>query len=140
MRRFLENQKEIGVNMAVVGFMVEALKFFEDKTADEIKTIAVDIAMQGMHGYNPREEGLPGGYNPRESIFGLSYYGLLLCELGFGHAGIVGTIADAIRSGVQTGSDDVPEKMRMVSGYRSGWLYLCNNTNGLQAVIGLMNG
>lgn len=70
MRRFLENQKEIGVNMAVVGFMVEALRLFEDKTADEIKTIAIDIAMQGMHGYNPEKKDYRVGTIPGKVFSG----------------------------------------------------------------------
>lgn len=53
MNAFLENQKEIGINMAVVMFMVGALEFFESKSKDEIKKIALEIAMQGTQGYDP---------------------------------------------------------------------------------------
>jgi len=53
MEQFRQSQKKIGTNMAVVLFMVEALKYFEGMTGDRIKTIAVEIAMQGIHGYRP---------------------------------------------------------------------------------------
>ncbi len=53
MEQFRQSQKNIGTNMAVVLFMVEALKYFEGMTKDKIKTIAVEIAMQGIHGYRP---------------------------------------------------------------------------------------
>jgi Tfp pilus assembly protein PilF len=53
MKTFLENQKEIGLNMAVVMFMVGAIEFFETKSKDETKKIALEIAMQGTQGYDP---------------------------------------------------------------------------------------
>jgi hypothetical protein len=53
MKTFLENQKEIGLNMAVAMFMVDAFEFFEGKSKDEIKKIAFEIAMQGTQGYDP---------------------------------------------------------------------------------------
>jgi tetratricopeptide (TPR) repeat protein len=53
MQKFLKSHEDSGLNMAVVMFMVDALEFFATKPKEEIKKMAVDIAMQGIHGYNP---------------------------------------------------------------------------------------
>ncbi|MHB1147333.1 MAG: tetratricopeptide repeat protein, partial [Lutibacter sp.] len=53
MKKFQQSQAEIGVNMAVVLFMVDALQFFEKLPNEEIKKIAYEIAMQGTQGYSP---------------------------------------------------------------------------------------
>jgi hypothetical protein len=53
MKKFQQSQAEIGVNMAIVMFMVDALQFFEGMPNDEIKKIAFEIAMQGTQGYSP---------------------------------------------------------------------------------------
>ncbi len=53
MDKFQKSQKQIGVNMAVAMFMVDAFRFFESMPQDEIKKIALDIAMQGTQGYRP---------------------------------------------------------------------------------------
>ncbi|MEI7676407.1 MAG: tetratricopeptide repeat protein [Bacteroidales bacterium] len=53
MNQFLESQKEIGLNMAVVVYMIDAMRFFKDKTKESVKQIAMEIAMQGTQGYNP---------------------------------------------------------------------------------------
>lgn len=53
MDKFQKSQEQIGINMAVTMFMVDALQFFEDKTKEEIKKIAFEIAMQGTQGYRP---------------------------------------------------------------------------------------
>lgn len=55
MDKFISSQEAIGVNMAVVMFMVDALKFFEEMTTEEIKKIGFEIALQGTQGYNPDE-------------------------------------------------------------------------------------
>lgn len=57
MAAFQKSQKIAGPNMDVVMFMVEVLAFFEEKPGDEIKKIAMEIAMQGAQGYNPVKEG-----------------------------------------------------------------------------------
>lgn len=57
MDKFQKSQKEMGTNMAVVMYMVDALQFFEEKSKEEIKKIAFEIAMQGTQGYRPDEEG-----------------------------------------------------------------------------------
>jgi Flp pilus assembly protein TadD len=53
MKKFQQSQAEIGVNMDVVMFMVDALQFFENIPTEEIKKIAYEIAMQGTQGYSP---------------------------------------------------------------------------------------
>lgn len=57
MDKFQKSQAAIGVNMAVVMFMVDALQYFKDKPKDKIKTIALEIAMLGTQGI------VPGGDN-----------------------------------------------------------------------------
>lgn len=56
MDKFQKSQEQIGLNMAVVMFMVDALQFFEDKTRDEIKKIAFEIATQGTQGFRPDKD------------------------------------------------------------------------------------
>lgn len=53
MDNFLRSQEEIGLNMAVVMFMVDALQYFNDKPTGVIKDAALEIAMLGLHGINP---------------------------------------------------------------------------------------
>ncbi len=77
METFLEKQKEIGLNMAVVMFMVGALQFFEDKTKDEVKKIAFEIAMQGTQGYDPNVKNYKLSSIPNKDFSGyqiLAYY------------------------------------------------------------------
>jgi tetratricopeptide (TPR) repeat protein len=56
MEKFQKSEEAIGINMAVVMFMVDALQFFEGKPIGEIKKIAVEIAMQGTQGYRPDQD------------------------------------------------------------------------------------
>lgn len=56
MKDFLESQKEIGTNMAVVMFMVDALQYFEGMPKGKIREIAIEIALQGTQGYNPNKK------------------------------------------------------------------------------------
>jgi hypothetical protein len=56
MRRFIATQKANGTNADVVIYMVEALKYFENMTVEQIKNIAVAIAMQGAQGYDPLKQ------------------------------------------------------------------------------------
>lgn len=56
MENFQKSQQEIGTNMAVVMFMVDALQFFDNKPTAEIKEIALEIAMQGTQGYRPDKD------------------------------------------------------------------------------------
>jgi len=53
MDKFQKSQQNIGTNMAVVMFMVDALQFFKGKSKEEIKKIAFEIAMQGTQGFRP---------------------------------------------------------------------------------------
>jgi hypothetical protein len=52
----LEHQEEIGTNMAIVMFMVEALKHFKGKEASDIKQAAFEIAMLGTQGIDPNKK------------------------------------------------------------------------------------
>lgn len=56
MDKFQKSQEQIGINMAVVMFMVDALQFFEGMSQEDIKKIAVEIAMQGTQGYRPDKD------------------------------------------------------------------------------------
>ena len=53
MKKFQKSQAESGTNMAVVMYMVDALEYFENLKTEEVKNIALEIAMQGIHGYSP---------------------------------------------------------------------------------------
>jgi len=53
LEKFLRSQETMGLNMAVVMFMVEALQFFESMAKEEVKKIAFEIALQGTQGYRP---------------------------------------------------------------------------------------
>ena len=52
-QQFLANQEKLGLNTAVSFFMVEALQYFKNIPSDKIKEIAMEIALQGAHGYHP---------------------------------------------------------------------------------------
>lgn len=56
MEKFLKHQEEIGTNMAIVMFMVEALKHFKEKEASDIKQAAFEIAMLGTQGIDPKKK------------------------------------------------------------------------------------
>ena len=56
MEKFQKSQQNIGTNMAVVMFMVDALQFFNGMSKEEIKKIAFEIAMQGTQGYRPDKD------------------------------------------------------------------------------------
>jgi tetratricopeptide (TPR) repeat protein len=53
MQKFLKTQEDLGLNTAVMMYMVEALEFFKSMSSEKIKEIAFEIAMQGTQGYNP---------------------------------------------------------------------------------------
>lgn len=77
MKKFLNSQEEIGTNMAVVMFMVDALQFFKEKNKEEIKKIAFEIAMQGTQGYRPEEKNYKVNSIPNKTFSGyhiLAYY------------------------------------------------------------------
>ena len=56
MEKFQKHQEEIGTNMAIVMFMVEALKHFKDKEAADIKQAAFELAMLGTQGIDPNKK------------------------------------------------------------------------------------
>jgi len=56
MEKFQKHQEEIGTNMAIVMFMVEALKHFKEKEAADIKQAAFEIAMLGTQGIDPNKK------------------------------------------------------------------------------------
>ncbi len=57
MKRFLESQKRVDINTSVVLYMVSALKFFANMPSEQVKRIAVEIAMSGTNGFSPEKEG-----------------------------------------------------------------------------------
>jgi Flp pilus assembly protein TadD len=56
MDKFQKSQEQIGINMALAMFMVDALQFFEAMPQEEIKKMAFEIAMQGTQGYRPDKD------------------------------------------------------------------------------------
>ncbi len=53
MDKFQKSQETMGINMAIVMFMVDALQYFKEIPSEQIKKIALEIAMQGTQGYRP---------------------------------------------------------------------------------------
>lgn len=56
MEKFQKHQEEMGTNMAIVMFMVDALKYFKDKAVEDIKQTALEIAMLGTMGIDPNKK------------------------------------------------------------------------------------
>jgi tetratricopeptide (TPR) repeat protein len=56
MEKFQKHQEEIGTNMAIVMFMVDALNYFKNKNAEDIKQIALEVAMLGTMGIDPNKK------------------------------------------------------------------------------------
>ena len=77
MERFLKAQETSGLNLAVVEFMVEALRYFDEMPKQKILKIASEIALQGSHGYNPDIKDYRIGSIPGKLFSGfqiLAYY------------------------------------------------------------------
>jgi tetratricopeptide (TPR) repeat protein len=77
MGKFQKSQETIGTNMAVVMFMVDALQLFEGMAKEEIKKIAIEIAMFGTQGYSPAKKGYSIPSIPNKQFSGyhiLAYY------------------------------------------------------------------
>lgn len=77
MKKFQESQKELGTNMAVMWFMVDALEYFEGMPHEKIKQIAFDIALQGTQGYSPDKKDYIMNSIPEKTFSGyhiLAYY------------------------------------------------------------------
>lgn len=56
MEKFQKHQEEIGTNMAIVMFMVEALNHFKEKNTEEIMQAAYETAMLGTQGIDPNKK------------------------------------------------------------------------------------
>lgn len=77
MEKFQKSQKEMGTNMAVVMYMVDALQFFQNMPKQKIKEIAYEIALQGTQGYRPENKNYIVGLIPDKKFSGyqiLAYY------------------------------------------------------------------
>lgn len=55
MAQFQKTATEIGLNMAVVMFMIDALKHFQDMNKSKVKEIAFEIARLGTQGIHPEK-------------------------------------------------------------------------------------
>ena len=53
LQAFLDAQEKIGTNIAVMWFMVSALKLFSTMSKAQVKAIAFEIATIGTQGINP---------------------------------------------------------------------------------------
>ncbi len=74
--KFNKSQEDIGLNMAVVGHMAEALIFFKTFSLNGIKRVAVEIATLGTQGFNPAKTDYRINSIPRKQFTGyqiLSY-------------------------------------------------------------------
>ena len=77
MEEFQESQRNIGTNMAVVMFMIDALGYFKTKSMDEVKKIAFEIALMGTQGYRPEKTDYRLKFIPGKIFSGyhiLAYY------------------------------------------------------------------
>jgi len=78
MHEFQETHTGADLNLSVMMFMVGALHYFEDKTPEEIKLTAFQIATMGVNGINPgKEEGYHVPSIPGSNFSGyqmLAYY------------------------------------------------------------------
>ena len=75
--KFDKSQAQIGINMAVVWYMVDALKHFQNMPKEEIKKIAYEIAMTGTQGIKPDQQDYKIGGIPNKLFSGyhlLAYY------------------------------------------------------------------
>ena len=77
MTQFQETQEALGLNFAVVQYMVAALQYFQDKDQDEIKKTAFEIAMIGQQGIDTKIDNYIVGSIPGKRFSGyqlLSFY------------------------------------------------------------------
>ena len=75
--KFDKTQAENGTNMAVVMFMVDGLRYFQDMPKQDITKIAIEIAMTGTQGIKPDQQGYKIGGIPDKLFSGyhlLAYY------------------------------------------------------------------
>ncbi len=77
MQKFQKSQEQIGTNMAIAMFMVDALHYFDNMPISDIKKIAFEIAMQGTQGYSPDKKDYRINSIPEKVFTGyqiLAYY------------------------------------------------------------------
>lgn len=77
METFQQQAKEQGLNMAVVMYMVGALQYFSTMSPEQIKAIAFEIAMLGIHGISPEKQGYKLNGIPNKTFSGyqlIAYY------------------------------------------------------------------
>ncbi|AUD05947.1 tetratricopeptide repeat protein [Spirosoma pollinicola] len=77
METFQQQAKEQGLNMAVVMYMVGALQYFSTMSPEQIKAIAFEIAMLGIHGISPEKQGYKLNGIPDKTFSGyhlIAYY------------------------------------------------------------------
>ncbi len=75
--KFISSQKEFGTNMAVVMYMVDALKHFEGQPIEKIKEAAFEIAIFGRQDIVPDKKGYKLSNVPGKEFSGfrlLAYY------------------------------------------------------------------
>lgn len=74
---FKEKHTDQSLNMAVMWFMVDALQHFASRTPEDIKIIAMEIAMLGLNGISPDKDGYTLNNVPGKSFSGyhlIAYY------------------------------------------------------------------
>lgn len=74
---FYEEQKEKGINTEVIDYMVESIKYFKNKSIEDIRTTAFEIATVGMNGISPEKNGYKIKSMPNKEFSGyefLAYY------------------------------------------------------------------
>ncbi len=77
MQDFLKSREKSGVNSAVIMYMLGALEYFRDMPKDQIKQIAMEIALQGAHGYDTKKKDYKLSSIPNKTFTGfqiLAYY------------------------------------------------------------------
>ncbi|GAA4461888.1 hypothetical protein GCM10023189_37910 [Nibrella saemangeumensis] len=77
METFQKRAAEQGVNMAVVMYMVDALRYFKPLAPDQVKATAFEIAMLGTQGISPDKKGYKLNNIPDKTFTGyhlLAYY------------------------------------------------------------------
>jgi hypothetical protein len=70
MAEFLKAQEELGLNTAVVMYMVQALQYLRALPSEKVRDIAVEIAMQGIHGYKTDGTEYKLAHVPKKSFTG----------------------------------------------------------------------
>ena len=77
MRNFMKSQTSENLNMSVIMYMIDAMGYFKNMPKEKIKKIAMDIAMQGAMGFNPKKKGYKIHSIPDKEFSGyhiLAYY------------------------------------------------------------------